>query len=64
MDLEDSRELWLFRLKEVLMKEVKVATDTLVVEAMELMEQVEEMGAVMEVMVKTAHMSLVEREVA
>ena len=64
MDLEDPLELWLCRLKEVLMKEVKVATDTLVVEAMELMEQVEEMGAVMEVMVKTAHMSLVEREVA
>ena len=64
MDLEDSRELWLFRLKEVLMKEVKVATDTLVVEAMELMEQVEEMGAVMEVMVKTAHAPLAVREVA
>ena len=64
MDLEDPLELWLCRLKEVLMKEVKVATDTLVVEAMELMEQVEEMGAVMEVMVKTAYMSLVEREVA
>ena len=64
MDLEGSRELWLFRLKEVLMKEVKVATDTLVVEAMELMEQVEEMGAVMEVMVKMALAPLVEREVA
>ena len=64
MDLEDSRELWLFRLKEVLMKEVKVATDTLVVEAMELMEQVEEMGAVMGVMVKMAHAPLAVREVA
>ena len=57
-------ELWLCRLKEVLMKEVKVATDTLVVEAMELMEQVEEMGVVMEVMVKTAHAPLAVREVA
>ena len=46
------------------MKEVKVGTDTLVVEAMELMEQVEEMGAVMEVMVKMALAPLVEREVA
>ena len=64
MDLEDSRELWLFRLKEVLMEHVMVATDTLVVEAMELMEQVEEMGAVMEVMVKMALAPLVEREVA
>ena len=64
MDLDDPRELWLFRLKEVLMKEVMVATDTLVVEAMELMEQVEEMGVVMEVMVKTAHAPLEAREVA
>ena len=64
MDLEDPLELWLCRLKEVLMKEVKVATDTLVVEAMELMEQVEEMGVVMEVMVKTAHAPLAVREVA
>ena len=63
-DLEDFQELWLCRLKEVLMKEVVVATDTLVVEAMELMVQVEEMGAVMEVMVKMAHMAMVEREVA
>ena len=46
------------------MKEVKVATDTLVVEAMELMEQVEEMGVVMEVMVKTAHAPLAVRELA
>ena len=46
------------------MKEMMVATDTLVVEAMELMVQVEEMGAVMEVMVKMAHMAMVEREVA
>ena len=59
MDLEDPLELWLCRLKEQMMK-----MDTLVVVAMELMDQVEEMGAVMEVMVKTAHMSLVEREVA
>ena len=59
MDLEDPLELWLCRLKEQTMK-----MDTLVVEAMELMEQVEEMGAEMEVMVKTAHMGLVEREVA
>ena len=64
MDQEGSRELWLYRLKEVLMKEVKVATDTLVVEVMELMKQVEEMGAVMEVMVKMALAPLVEREVA
>ena len=64
MDREDPLELWLYRLKEVLMKEVKVATDTLVVEAMELMEQVEEMGVVMEVMVKTAHAPLAVREVA
>ena len=64
MDREDPLELWLCRLKEVLMKEVKVATDTLVVEAMELMEQVEEMGVVMEVMVKTAHAPLAVREVA
>ena len=64
MDLEGSRELWLFRLKEVLMEHVMVATDTLVVEARELMEQVEEMGAVIGVMVKTARITLVEREVA
>ena len=64
MDLEDCRELWLYRLKEVLMEHVMVATDTLVVEAMELMKQVEEMGAVMEVMVKMALAPLVEREVA
>ena len=64
MDLEDPLELWLYRLKEVLMELEMVATDTLVVEARELMEQVEEMGAVMEVMVKMALAPLVEREVA